>query len=161
MSIYNRNEPEPSEWQEEIDKFGGVKRFRMIGHIKEYEPTITINGLEIPQSQLADYHKRQKEAEERRKAEQAEALKNRPEPKSCPFVNGCNTTCKREGCTLFLKGKCAIAILADAHGTEQTEQTERTQATKCPFSIYGRCKGCALFNNGCAVVRLAAATYKE
>ena len=161
MSIYNRNEPEPSEWQEEIDKFGGVKRFRMIGHIKEYEPTITINGLEIPQSQLADFHRRQKEAEERRKAEQAEALKNRPEPKNCPFSSGNNNTCKREKCSLFLKGKCAIAILADAHGTEQTDQTEQTQATKCPFSIYGRCKGCALFNNGCALVRLAAATYKE
>ena len=161
MSIYNRNEPEPGEWQEEIDKFGGVKRFRMIGHIKEYEPTIIINGLEIPQSQLADYHRRQKEAEERRKAEQAEALKNRPEPKSCPFSSGNNNTCQREKCSLFLKGKCAIAILADAHGTEQTDQTEQTQATKCPFSIYGRCKGCALFNNGCALVRLAAATYKE
>ena len=161
MSIYNRNEPEPGEWQEEIDKFGGVKRFRMIGHIKEYEPTIIINGLEIPQSQLADYHRRQKEAEERRKAEQAEALKNRPEPKSCPFSSGNNNTCQREKCSLFLKGKCAIAILADAHGTEQTDQTEQTQATKCPFSIYGRCEGCALFNNGCALVRLAAATYKE
>ena len=158
MSIYNRNEPEPGEWQEEIDKFGGVKRFRMIGHIKEYEPTITINGLEIPQSQLEDYHRRQKEAAERRKAEALEAAKNRPEPKSCPFSSGNNNTCWREKCSLFLKGKCAIAILADAHGAEQTEQT---QATKCPFSIYGRCKGCALYNNGCAIVRLAAATYKE
>lgn len=148
----------PGEWQEEIDKFGGVKRFRMIGHIKEYEPTITINGLEIPQSQLEDYHRRQKEAEERRKAAALEELKNRPEPKSCPFSSGNNNTCWREKCSLFLKGKCAIAILADAHGTEQTEQT---QATKCPFSIYGRCKGCALYNNGCAIVRLAAATYKE
>ena len=158
MSIYNRNEPEPGEWQTD-PKTG--ERYRMIGHIKEYEPTIRIDGIEIPQSQLADYHKRRKEAEERRKAAALEEFKSRPEPKSCPFVNGCNTTCKREGCTLFLKGKCAIAILADAHGTEQTEQTEQTQATKCPFSIYGRCKGCALFNNGCAVVRLAAATYKE
>ena len=148
----------PGEWQEEIDKFGGVKRFRMIGHIKEYEPTITINGLEIPQSQLEDYHRRQKEAAERRKAEALEAAKNRPEPKSCPFSSGNNNTCWREKCSLFLKGKCAIAILADAHGTEQTEQT---QAEKCPFSIYGRCNGCALFNNGCALVRLAAATYKE
>lgn len=148
----------PGEWQEEIDKFGGVKRFRMIGHIKEYEPTITINGLEIPQSQLEDYHRRQKEAAERRKAEALEAAKNRPEPKSCPFSSGNNNTCWREKCSLFLKGKCAIAILADAHGTEQTEQT---QAAKCPFSIYGRCNGCALFNNGCALVRLAAATYKE
>lgn len=161
MSIYNRNEPEPGEWQEEIDKFGGVKRFRMIGHIKEYEPTITINGLEIPQSQLEDYHRRQKEAEERRKAAALEELKNRPEPKSCPFSSGNNNTCTREKCSLFLKGKCAIAILADAHGTEQTDQTEQTQAAKCPFSIYGRCKGCALYNNGCAIVRLAAATYKE
>lgn len=161
MSIYNRNEPEPGEWQEEIDKFGGVKRFRMIGHIKEYEPTITINGLEIPQSQLENYHKRQKEAEERRKAAALEELKNRPEPKSCPFSSGNNNTCWREKCSLFLKGKCAIAILADVHGTEQTEKTEQTQATKCPFSIYGRCKGCALYNNGCAIVRLAAATYKE
>ena len=158
MSIYNRNEPEPGEWQEEVNAYGGVHRFRMVGGIKEYEPTITINGLEIPQSQLADYHRRQKEAEERRKAEQAEALKNRPEPKSCPFSSGNNNTCKREKCSLFLKGKCAIAILADTHGTDQTEQT---QDTKCPFSIYGRCKGCALFNNGCALVRLAAATYKE
>ena len=76
MSIYNQNEPEPGEWQEEIDKFGGVKRFRMIGHIKEYEPTITINGLEIPQSQLEDYHRRQKEAEERRKTQHAEFIEH-------------------------------------------------------------------------------------
>lgn len=162
MSIYDRKEkPEPGEWQEEVNAYGGVKRFRMIGQIKEYEPTITINGLEIPQSQLEDYHRRQKEAAERRKAEQAEALKNRPEPKSCPFSSGNNNTCTREKCSLFLKGKCAIAILADAHGAEQTEQTDQTQAAKCPFSIYGRCKGCALYNNGCAIVRLAAATYKE
>ena len=163
MSIYDRKAetPEPGEWQEEVNAYGGVKRFRMIGQIKEYEPTITINGLEIPQSQLEDYHRRQKEAEERRKAAALEELKNRPEPKSCPFSSGNNNTCWREKCSLFLKGKCAIAILADAHGTEQTDQTEQTQAAKCPFSIYGRCKGCALFNNGCALVRLAAATYKE
>lgn len=158
MSIYNRNEPEPGEWQEEIDKFGGVKRFRMIGHIKEYEPTITINGLEIPQSQLEDYHRRQKEAEERRKAAALEELKNRPEPKSCPFSDG-NNTCKREGCNIFLKGKCSIATIADASGVEIEEAPAKN--SKCPFSIYGRCQGCALFHNGCALVRLAAATYKE
>ena len=158
MSIYNRNKPEPGEWQTD-PKTG--ERFRMIGHIKEYEPVTYISGIPVPESQIADFHKRQKEAEERRKAAELEAWENRPEPKSCPFSDGCNNTCKRDGCPLFLKGKCAIAILADAHGTEQTDQTEQTQATKCPFSIYGRCKGCALFNNGCALVRLAAATYKE
>lgn len=151
-------ELEPGEWQ--VDQKTG-ERFRMIGHIKEYEPVTYISGIPVPESQIADFHKRQKEAEERRKAEALEAAKNRPEPRSCPFSDGCNNTCKREGCPLFLKGKCAIAILADAHGTEQTDQTEQTQAAKCPFSIYGRCKGCALYNNGCAIVRLAAATYKE
>lgn len=158
MSIYKRNEPEPGEWQ--IDPKTG-ERYRMLGHIKEYEMLVRVDGIEIPQSQLADFHKRRKEAEERRKAAAQKEFENRPEPKSCPFSNGCNNTCKREGCTLFLKGKCAIAILADAHGTEQTEQTDQAQAKKCPFSVYGRCKGCALYNNGCAVVRLAAATYKE
>ena len=148
-------ELEPGEWQ--VDQKTG-ERFRMIGHIKEYEPVTYISGIPVPESQIADFHKRQKEAEERRKAEALEAAKNRPEPKSCPFSSGNNNTCWREKCSLFLKGKCAIAILADAHGAEQTEQT---QATKCPFSIYGRCKGCALYNNGCAIVRLAAATYKE
>lgn len=160
MSIYDRKTetPEPGEW--EVDEHG--KRFRRVGNIIEYEMMISVaGGIEIPESELDEYHRRQKEAEERRKAAALEELKNRPEPKSCPFSDGCNNTCKREGCPLFLKGKCAIAILADAHGTEQTDQTEQTQAAKCPFSIYGRCKGCALFNNGCALVRLAAATYKE
>ena len=157
MSIYDRKTetPEPGEW--EVDENG--KRFRRVGKAIEYEMMISVaGGIEIPESELDEYHRRQKEAEERRKAAALEELKNRPEPKSCPFSNGCNNACMREKCSLFIKGKCAIAILADAHGTEQTEQT---QATKCPFSIYGRCKGCALFNNGCALVRLAAATYKE
>ena len=158
MQRIKDKELEPGEWQTD-PKTG--ERFRMIGHIKEYEPVTYISGIPVPESQIADFHKRQKEAEERRKAEQAEALKKRPEPKSCPFSDGCNNTCKREGCPLFLKGKCAIAILADAHGAEQTEQTDQTQAAKCPFSVYGRCNGCALYNNGCAIVRLAAATYKE
>ena len=160
MSIYDRKTemPEPGEW--EVDEHG--KRFRRVGNIIEYEMMISVaGGIEIPESELEEYNRRQKEAEEKRKAAAMEELKNRPEPKSCPFSSGNYNTCKREGCPLFLKGKCAIAILADAHGTEQTDQTEQTQATKCPFSIYGRCKGCALFNNGCAVVRLAAATYKE
>ncbi len=153
-------DPEPGEWQEEVNAYGGVKRFRMIGQIKEYEPTITINGLEIPQSQLEDYHRRQKEAAERRKAEALEAAKNRPEPRSCPFSNGCNNTCTREGCKIFLKGKCSIATIADASGAE-IEAAPATDKRKCPFSVYGRCEGCALFSKGCAIVRLAAATYKE
>ena len=149
----------PGEWQEEIDKFGGVKRFRMIGHIKEYEPTITINGLEIPQSQLEDFHKRQKEAEERRRAAAEEEWKNRPPARSCPFANGCNNTCTREKCKIFYDGKCSIATVADAVGVEIEEAPARDK--KCPFSIYGKCEGCALYHHGCAITRIAAAHIKK
>ena len=153
MSIYDRKEtPDPGEWK--VDPKTG-QRYRDIGHIREYEPTITINGLEIPQSQLADYHRRQKEAEERRKAEALEAAKNRPEPRSCPFItNGCSTACKREGCKIFTGEKCALAIIADATGVE-IEETPAKDKRKCPFSIYGHCEGCALYNKGCGFVRIA------
>ena len=150
---------EPGEWQEEVNQYGGVRRYRMIGNCKEYEMDVTVDGITIPQSQLEDYHRRKKEAEERRKAAATEELKNRPEPKSCPFSDGCNNTCKRDGCNIFLKGKCSIATIADASGVEIEEAP--AQNSKCPFSIYGRCQGCALYNKGCAIVRIAAATYKE
>lgn len=150
-------EENPGEWQ--VDPKTG-ERFRMIGKIKEYELMVRIDGIEIPQSQLADYHKRKKEAEERRKAEAMEAAKNRPEPKSCPFANGCNTTCKREGCKIFANGKCALATIADASGVE-IEEAPAKDNRKCPFSIYGHCKGCALYNKGCAIVRLAASTINK
>ena len=161
MSIYNRKAetPEPGEWQEEVNAYGGVKRFRMIGQIKEYEPTITINGLEIPQSQLEEYHRRQKEAEERRKAAELEAWKNRPPARSCPFANGCNNTCMREQCKIFYDGQCSIATVADAAGVEIEE--EPAKGKKCPFSIYGKCEGCALYNHGCAITRIAAAHTKK
>ena len=152
-----RYEENPGEWQ--VDPKTG-ERFRMIGKIKEYELMVRIDGIEIPQSQLADYHKRKKEAEERRKAEAMEAAKNRPEPKSCPFANGCNTTCKREGCKIFANGKCALATIADASGVE-IEEAPANDNRKCPFSIYGHCKGCALYNKGCAIVRLAASTINK
>ena len=147
----------PGEWQ--VDPKTG-ERFRMVGHIKEYEMMIHTSGGIVPASELAEHNKRQKEAEERRKAEAMEAAKNRPEPKSCPFANGCNTTCKREGCKIFANGKCALATIADASGVE-IEEAPAKDNRKCPFSIYGHCKGCALYNKGCAIVRLAASTINK
>lgn len=150
-------ELEPTEWK--VDPKTG-QRYRDVGKIREYEMMIHTSGGVVPASQLEDFHKRQKEAEERRKAEALEAAKNRPEPKSCPFSDGMSNQCKREGCKIFLNGKCALAILADATGAE-IEAAPATDKRKCPFSVYGRCEGCALFSKGCALVRLAAATYKE
>ena len=141
-----------NEWK--IDEHG--KRYRETAPgLREYEMTITLSGgIEIPVSQLDEYHRRQKEADEKRRQAALEEMKNRPAPRSCPFVSGKNTRCKREKCVLFLDGKCSIAIIADAHGTDQPI----VKGAKCPFSVYAHCDGCALNNGGCAVVRLAAAT---
>jgi len=150
-------EENPGEWQ--VDPKTG-ERFRMIGKIKEYELMVRIDGIEIPQSQLADYHKRKKEAEERRKAAAAEELRNRPPARSCPFANGCNTSCKREQCKIFYDGQCSIATVADAVGVE-IEEAPANDKRKCPFSIYGKCEGCALYHHGCAITRIAAAHIKK
>ena len=150
-------EENPGEWQ--VDPKTG-ERFRMIGKIKEYELMVRIDGIEIPQSQLSDYHKRKKAAEEERLKKALEEAQNRPPAKSCPFANGCNTSCKREGCKIFANGKCALATIADASVVE-IEEAPVKDNRKCPFSIYGHCKGCALYNKGCASVRLAASTINK
>lgn len=33
---YPRQEIEPGEWQEEVNQWGGKRRYRMIGNVKEY-----------------------------------------------------------------------------------------------------------------------------
>ena len=134
-----------------VDEHG--KRYREIapGHI-EFEPTIVVDGIEIYQSDLEEFQRRQKAAEERRKAAALEEFKNRPEPKGCPWSTGMDNQCKREKCALFFDGRCSIAIIADAHGADHPIE----KGTKCPFSIYSRCDRCALNNGGCAIVRIAA-----
>lgn len=147
----------PGEWQ--IDPKTG-ERFRMVGHIKEYEMMIHTSGGIVPASELAEHNKRQKEAEERRKAAAAEEWKNRPPARSCPFTDGCNTTCRRDACKIFIDGRCAISIIGDAVGVE-IEEAPATDKRKCPFSIYGKCEGCALYHHGCAITRIAAAHIKK
>lgn len=145
-----------NEWK--VDKFGQRYRETAPGH-REYEPTITLSGgIEIPMSQLDEYHRRQKEAEEKRRQAAMEEMRNKPAPRSCPFVSGCNTMCKKEKCRIFLDGKCSLAIIADATGAEIEETPARDK--KCPFSIYGHCESCALYSKGCAIARIATATNK-
>lgn len=139
-----------------IDEHG--KRYRETAPgLREYEMTITLSGgIEIPVSQLDEYHRRQKEADEKRRQAALEEMRNKPAPRGCPFVSGMNTSCKREKCVLFHDGRCSIAVIADATGAEIEEAPARDK--KCPFSIYGHCENCALYSKGCAVVRIATAT---
>ena len=131
-----------------IDEHGKRYRETAPGH-REYEMTITLSGgVEIPVSELDEYHRRQKEA--------LEEFNSRPPTRYCPFISGTNTQCKREKCALFLDGRCSLSAIADAHGTDQPI----VKGAKCPFSVYAHCDGCALNNGGCAIVRLAATNNK-
>ena len=146
------------EWK--VDECGKRYRETAPGH-REYEMTITLSGgIEIPVSQLDEYHRHQKEAEEKRRQAALEEMKNRPPHRSCPFADGCNTLCKREQCKIFYDGKCSIATLADALGVE-IEEAPANDKRKCPFSIYGKCEGCALYHHGCAITRIAVAHIKK
>ena len=146
---YPRQEIEPGEWQEETNQWGGTRRYRMIGGIKEYEPTITVDGIEIPQSELTAYHERKKAAEQARR----EAEKNRPAPpppKNCPLSDGMNTTCTREKCALYMDG-CTLAQISDRPPAKATE------GLQCPLSkCRHKCRtDCALFNKtGCTLTAI-------
>lgn len=145
-----RQEIEPGEWQEEVNQWGGVQRYRMIGGVKEYEMMVKIDGIEIPQSQIAAYHERKKAAEQAR----IEAEKNRPAPpplKNCPLMDGLHTDCTQEKCALFLKGGCTLAQISDRPPAKATE------GLQCPLSKYkSKCRtDCALFNKtGCTLTAI-------
>lgn len=149
MQRIKDKELEPGEWQEEVNQYGGVRRYRMIGNCKEYEMDVTVDGITIPQSQLEDYHRRKKEAEQARR----EAAKNAPPPpprKNCPLADGMNTDCTNEKCALYLNG-CTLARLTDRPPAKATE------GLQCPLSKYRfKCRtDCALYNKtGCTLTAI-------
>lgn len=70
--------PIPGEWQEEVNQWGGVRRYRMVGNVKEFETIVTTSYGDIPQSQLEAYNQRKKaarkEVEKNRKREEREQV---------------------------------------------------------------------------------------
>lgn len=134
---------EPGAW--ETDKNG--RRFRKIGNgCIEYERVITIDGVDVPESELAEYHQRRKEAERKRK----EAEQTRPEPpkaQNCPFADGMQTTCTRDKCALYCNG-CAIPQLINAPARKSTD------GLQCPFNKRACRTDCALYKNGCTLTAI-------
>lgn len=153
-----QEQPTPGEWQ--TDEHGRKYREIAPGH-REYEMMISVSGgLEIPESELENYHRRQREAEEARRKQELEKFQKTTPPKNCPFDTGCNNQCRRDKCALYVNNQCAIAIIADAQGVEVEQPAT---GKKCPFSIYGHCDKCELNprGKGCAIVRIAAAQNKN
>ena len=125
----------------------------MIGSIKEYEMMVSVDGIQIPQSQLEDYHKRNKEAEENRRAMESERLRTNPEPKeNCPFKRGKNNlsvNCERN-CAFYGESSCIFAATS-------SQPTRDTQGMNCP--IAGTCiTSCAMYAGGCKFIELLMGT---
>lgn len=157
LEYLDKPEPktEPGEWQ--VDEHG--KRYRMVGKVKEYEMTIMIDGHEIPESQLSEFHKRRNEEREKERLKRIEEAKNRPEPRNCPFARTNSlSTCTREKCSIFVDGKCSIAIIADS--TQIKLDDAEPKKEKCPFTPYRCNEKCAIYNSGCGIVRIAKAKAK-
>lgn len=127
-----------SEWL--VDEHG--KRYRQLGKgMREYEMMIHTAAGEIPQSQLADFHKRNKEAEERRRAAEKEAAANRKPARMCPFRTGLSTSCKND-CTFFTEDGCRLAT---------HPATQDTQGRHCVFNNHVCDSTCAMYNHGCTL----------
>lgn len=130
-------------WQEEVNQYGGVRRYRMIGGIKEYEMMVTVDGTEVPQSELNDYH-------ERNKAIQLEEMKKtktvKPPARFCPLASGLQNGCTGQDCALYLNG-CALAQISGRPPAKDTA------GLTCPISTYkNKCRAdCALYRGGCAL----------
>ena len=126
-----------TEWK--TDEHG--KRYRELGRgMREYEMMIHTEAGEIPQSQLADFQRRSREAAEQRRRAELEAKKREPTGQ-CPFRTGLSTTCKSD-CSFFADPGCRLA----AHSAIQD-----TQGKQCVFT--GRkCEStCAMYKNGCTL----------
>ena len=130
------------EWQTEVNQWGGVRRYRMVGKIKEYEMMVHTEGGEIPESQLEEYNRRNREAREKQIAND----KGITMPvKICPFKSDLYRRCDGSKCAFYASG-CALAHL-------RTGTPRQTKDLRCPISGSNCGNNCALYANGCALTK--------
>ena len=129
------------EW--ETDNLG--RRFRKVGSCIEYEPTVTIDGIEIPQSEVESFNQMRREALEKMKRETALDQ----ESHSCPFHDGLSTNCDHK-CALYVEGACTLPQLIT--GTPLVD----TKGKSCPIrrSSLKCADSCILYRNGCILTAI-------
>lgn len=119
------------EWQ--IDENG--RYYRQIGNCKEYAPEFTFAHVT-----------RDKEREDRERLEAQAREAKRHTGKECPFKNGLNAECLTE-CPLYGKTACALSMAEEPPGTE-------TKGGNCPIYRKQCNERCALYSNGCGLVKI-------
>ena len=119
--------------------------------IIEQEPMIvTTHGVfkqkEAPE-RLEQIRQTAAKEHERRQKEQKSA-------KVCPIRSASNSmgnaVCTEE-CGFYTHDSCALVVLV-----KEAPEIQNAEGKKCPLATMKCSKGCALYENGCAVTRLAA-----
>ncbi len=107
------------------------------------DTVILSNGTEIPEDQLAVFHRADMAAKKKLYKESAERAKQ-PQ-KYCPFSQAIHPVCKGETCALYTAQGCGLACLFDR------DPEIPTTGKMCPLTR-GRCTAnCALAKNGACV----------
>ena len=121
------------------------RRYTSDGKTTEYEPTIFIDGIEIPESQRAEYLARRDEALAKMEAERLRrerATQAAKMEKKCPFKlskNVIDSSCSRE-CPFFVGASC---VLSGTHAAKKGNGF-------CP--VCGKCNpSCAMYSAGCTL----------
>ena len=136
--------PEPSEWQ--VDENG--KRYRMVGNIVEYAPTIhTAYSGTVYLDNLPEINRRRQEREEQQRKQENEARAAAETGRVCPFKEGRNqlhTKCEKS-CIFYADTACVFASM-DAQPTRDTKDMDCLITRK-------RCgEVCAMYHHGCTLI---------
>lgn len=138
-----KNRLTPGEWQ--VDEKTG-QRYRMIGdHCKEYEMILTIDGFNVPESELEEFHKwrNAEKAEQLRLAEEKKQAEKQIPRYACPFNTGMDSSCMRDDCALYIDG-CQITNFL-----KYALPAKDSKGLKCPFNHFSCRTDCTFYNNGC------------
>ncbi len=126
-----------SEWLEEKNQWGGVRRFRWENGIKSYETEI--NGM--PQSAFLEMNRKQKEKREQGREAVEKTFK------ICPFSDpgGAIARCSGDRCAFFVSDSCGAFRVWEDH---------KTLGLQCPVLCRQLCRrDCAFsINDGCTLL---------
>lgn len=137
-------EPAPAqEWQTDANG----KKFRNVGTHIEYMPTITIDGVEVENTQEAvhEFNQARAAAVQKAHAQYNERQRRRNTGRYCPFYKDMqvNKECTTD-CALYVGDSCALT----AYSAERD-----TVGKPCPFMR--QCTpSCALYRNGCTLTNI-------
>ena len=133
-------------WQEEETPFGGVRRYRIVGGIKEYEMMVQTSSGVVPESEIEERNRlAKKEKDERLKAA---ALEDVP-LKICPFSDpgGEIKRCSGDRCAFYDDKGCAAFRGAS--------EDHNTIGKQCPMLLRQPCRReCSFyFPDGCSMLK--------